>query len=331
VDAVLGGAEGLPRVRGGGLPPPPLGGGGVPGPPYDAAVVAEWVGDMVARGVRSAATSVAGLNKHHVDGGGKPLREHVAIQQALEGWARLKSPPVQKKPFTGNMLLAVEAKAAVHTLVGARDVAMLVVAHGGAFRGESELLAARLPLRLVAGGAEVDVHTKTDKNVHTTSARRIPVAGVPGLPPLRTLQRYLGLSGHTTGLLFRNVSGGGAHARSNDRGVSRSTLSAVVKHWAGELGHDPREFASHSLKHGCAADVKTAGVPTRVAMKVTGHKSLRAYNGYGGEAARRLGAAAQRVQRRAELASSAAENEALETGAWTAHQVPPSRGCFVWL
>ena len=53
---------------------------GVPAPPYDTVVVAEWVGDMVARGLCSAATAVAALSKHHVNGGGVPLRDSVAIQ-----------------------------------------------------------------------------------------------------------------------------------------------------------------------------------------------------------------------------------------------------------
>ena len=51
------------------------------------------------------------------------------------------------------LLLLLAARADVKSLRGARDFAMLVVARGGAFRGESELLAAQLPLRMVRGGA----------------------------------------------------------------------------------------------------------------------------------------------------------------------------------
>ena len=289
-----------------------------PTPPYDPAVVAEWVGDMVAHGSSSAATAVAALNKHHVNGGGAPLRDTVAIQQALEGWGRLKPPPVPKKPFTAAMLASVKALIDVTSLKGARDFAMLVVARAGAFRGESELLAATLPLQLVAGGAEVHVHTKTDKSVHATSVRRIPAAGAQGLAPLGALTHYLSLSGHTEGRVFRNVAGGGARARSNTRPVSRSTLANVVKTWAARLGFDPAEFATHSLKHGCVADLKYADVSTAVATRVTGHASVRAYDGYGGAEAQRRALAARRRQTREARATVVSTDAALEAAAWQA-------------
>jgi hypothetical protein len=295
----------------------------LPTPPYDTDVVALWVGDMVDRGVCSAATAVAGLSKHHVNAGGAPLRETVGVQQALEGWARLKPPPVPKKPFTAAMLVEVAAHADVQSLKGARDFAMLVVARGGAFRGESELLAAKLPLRMVRGGAEVDVHTKTDKNVHVTTKRRIPATGAAGLAPLTALQRYLALSGHTSGFVFRNVSGGGARARSNSRPVSRSTLSDVVKTWAERLGEDPAKYAAHSLKHGCAADLKNAGVPAAVATRVTGHASLRTYDGYGGAAAQARALAARRRLAREERAAAVVTDAQLEAEAWRAASYGP--------
>jgi hypothetical protein len=278
---------------------------------------------MVARRVSSAATHVAGLNKHHVNGGGRPLRECVAIQQALEGWRRLKAPPKQKLPFVGSMLGDVRDRSDPQSLLESRNLAMLVVAHGGAFRAQSELLVARLPLRMVAGGAEVQVHTKTDANVHATTGRRIPAVGPPGLAPLAVLQRYLRLSGHTDGFVFRNVVGSGAHARSNARPVSRGTLAGVVKHWAGVLGFDATEFSTHSLRHGCAADVKNADVGEDVGMRVMGHASRSAYAGYGGAEARRRGEAAARRQRREHVAAAAVESDTLTVQAWSVHQVPP--------
>jgi hypothetical protein len=143
-------------------------------PPYAVARVSDWVGDMVADGYKSAPTAVAALNKFHVSAGGAPLRDTPAIQQALAGWERLRPPPIPKLPFTKAMLAQVYEQLDTSTLLGARDYALLAVAHGGAFRGESELLAVKLPLRTVTGGSVVEVHTKTDRGVWETSARRIP-------------------------------------------------------------------------------------------------------------------------------------------------------------
>ena len=123
------------------------------------------------------------------------------------------------------------------------------------------------------------------------------------------LHQYLRMLGHTTGALFRNISGVGEHARTNLNPVSYSTFSALVKHWAGELGFDAREFASHPMRHGCADDLKLAGVSTAVGMAVTNHASASAYTRYGGAAARRRRAAAQRrgaVEARAAAAAAAA-------------------------
>ena len=104
---------------------------------------------------------------------------------------------------------------------------------------------------------------------------------------------------------------------SNTHPVSCDTLSKVVKHWAGELGCEEAEFASHSLRHGCVDDLNTAEVPPVVAMAVTGHASRRAYEGYGGrEAARRARAATKRREREA-LAQASVERLRVEEAAWT--------------
>ena len=294
-------------------------------PPFDAATVAEWVGDMTARGVRSAAVAVAGLNKVHVNAGGTPLRDHTAVQQALEGWDRTKQPAAPKEPLTAPMLRELLPMFCTSQLRDARDLAMLVVARAGAFRGPSELLRAQLPLQIVDEGALVHVHTKTDRAASTTTAKRIPNDGPPGLVPLVVLQHYLTLSGHTTGWVFRSIRGGPTAARSSDRPVSRDTLNTLVKRCATKLGRDPSVFATHSLKHGCAADLKAANVSPVVAMQVTGHASQRVYNGYGGkEAARRAVAMARREAREAR-ASAAEAASALAAQAWRAaalDQVP---------
>ena len=298
-----------------------------PTPPYEEEEVEEWVGDMVANGVLGAATNVSGLNKSHERAGGRRLLDNGVIREALAGFQRLRPLPVAKKPFTVSMLGEVAALTDRGTLRGARDLAMLVVAHAGAFRGGPELCAARFPLHPVEGGAQVFVHTKTDKNVHATSARRIPLLGAGGLSPLGVLRQYLRLSGHTTGPLFRNMSGGGARMHSNMNPVSYSTFSALVKHWAGELGFDASEFASHSMRHGCADDLKRAGVPTAVGMAVTNHASTTAYAAYGGAEARRRGAAIQRRGAAEARLAAATALTSQQSAVWSAAALARSSSC----
>ena len=73
------------------------------------------------------------------------------------------------------------------------------------------------------GGADEELHTKTDKHVQHKSVRRIPAAA------LVLVRKYLVLSGHSDGWLFRSIRGGGAAARSTDKPMLASTLSNVVK------------------------------------------------------------------------------------------------------
>jgi len=223
--------------------------------PFDIEHVVAWLGVRIADKVVSADTEIAALNKFHVRAGGTPLRDDVRIQEALTGWGRTKPLPVKKKPLTGAMIGKSAARWDESSLLGARAAAMLAAGHGGALRGPSELLAMQLPLRVVAQGAEVELQTKTDKHVQHTSVRRIPATA------LVLVRKYLALSGHSDGWLFRSIRGGGAAARSTDKPVSASTLSNVVKACATTLGNNPADFATHSLRHGAADDFKSNPKP----------------------------------------------------------------------
>ena len=222
-------------------------------PPLDVEHVVAWLGVLIDDKVGSAATAVAALSKFQVRAGAPPLRDDVRIQEALAGWARTKPLPVKKKPLTRAMITEGTKKEwDGFTLLGARAAAMLAMGHGGALRGPSELLKARLPLRMVAQGAEFDVHTKTDVHVQHTSVRHVSASA------LALVEKYLTMSGHSTGWLFRSIRGGGAAARSSEAPVSASTLTSTVRTCAARLGFDPSEFATHSLRHIAADDFKTS-------------------------------------------------------------------------
>lgn len=261
------------------------------GPPFERQLLRDWVGDMVARGVVSAAVYVSAVTKANVRAGGPPLRDDPAIQEALVGWARTRPPVHKKAPLTAAMVAAQAAGSGARTLVELRDTALLAVGRAGAWRGPSELLAAQLPLHRVAGhGAEVEVHTKTDHGRYDVTRRAVPAAAAVGPSPLGALRAYLARSGHTSGYVFRGVAGGAATARSTCRPVSATTLAALVKRTAAAQGFDPSAFATHSLRHGFADDAKRSGVSEADGMAAGGWRSARAYRGYGGEQARAIAA-----------------------------------------
>ena len=260
-----------------------------PTPPFRQSLLRDWGGDLIARRLASAATLVAGVSKVNVRAGGPALRDDPAIQAALTGWARQRPPAVKKHPFTAARVASAVECLDLDTLKGCRAAALLSVGRAGAWRGPSELLRAVLPLMPVPGhGAEVLVHTKSDWNKYDRTARAIPDAAVVGPSPLGLLQRYLRMSGHTSGLMFRSIVGTGAQARSTESAVSPTTLGELVKTAAAHQGLNPEKYATHSLRHGFADDVKHSGVREDVGMAAGGWRSASAYRGYGGAAARRL-------------------------------------------
>ena len=290
-------------------------------PPFPLQPVRDWVGDLVERGIVSAPGYVSALNKLQTGASAPSLREDPHIKRALEGWARTRPPVVKKKPMGTAMIADLAKEATATPLLHARNIAMLAVGCSGAMRGPSELLRARLPLEFVPEGAQVRLHTKTDtRHVAQTSIRRIrPVAGEQR--PLELVQTYLRLSGHTEGWLFRSISGGGKFAVSNKRPVSQTSLNELVKDSAQRLGFDPRDFGTHSLKHGFADDGKLAGVPNRVLKAAGGWKSDRAFHGYGGEAARQR---ARRLEREERAAETERDREGLHEAVWAVGSEPPA-------
>ena len=290
--------------------------GGLPGrPPFHLQPVRDWVGDLVARGIVSAPNYIAALNKLQTGAGAPSLRSDPEIARALKGWARTRPLVTKKAPMGTAMIAAVAVVSAADSspLLHARNIALLAVGCSGAMRGPSELLRICLPLELVPEGAQVHLHTKTDSNhVEQTSVRRIRLAAGE-LRPLELVQSYLRLSGHTDGWLFRSISGGGAFAASNQRPVSQTSLNERVKHSAARLGFDPRDFATHSLRHGFADDGKRAGVPNTVLKAAGGWRSDHAFHDYGGVAARHK---AKRLEREVRAETEEHNRDALHKAVW---------------
>jgi integrase len=85
------------------------------------------------------------------------------------------------------------------------------------------------------------------------------------------------LPGERSGPLFRPINPQGqllAHR------LTRKSVALIVKRWAGSAGIDAASVAGHSLRSGLATSAAAAGVPERVIMAQTGHRSLTTLRKY---------------------------------------------------
>ena len=87
---------------------------------------------------------------------------------------------------------------------------------------------------------------------------------------MRSVQAWLAASGITEGPLFRSVN---RHGQLQSAALSDKAVALIVKRWAEAAGLDPAQYAGHSLRAGLATSAAQAGVPERVIMAQTGHKS----------------------------------------------------------
>ena len=85
----------------------------------------------------------------------------------------------------------------------------------------------------------------------------------------RYLSRWLGVSGkQPEDFVFTR------HKTSNAHPISRSHYAVIVKAWAKQLGHEPGDYSSHSVRRSKPAHLYAAGEDIALISKLLGHKSL---------------------------------------------------------
>lgn len=160
------------------------------------------------------------------------------------------------EPFTLEMLQQVSWRSG---LEGVRDRALMLVGFYGALHAR-ELLALNIE----------DIEETSDRIVlHVRAGRTSRQVTIPRdgtLAPVEALKQWLEVlrkHGFTSGPVFRRVFWG----RLRDQRTQVATVSLVVKHYAAQLGYDPRRFAAGSLRMGFIKSALEHGVPVEVIMR----------------------------------------------------------------
>jgi site-specific recombinase XerD len=169
--------------------------------------------------------------------------------------------PVQ--PFTLEMLERVQWRSG---LEGVRDRALLLVGFYGALQVR-ELLALNIE----------DIEETNDGLVLNIrlggTSRQVTIPRSGTLQPVEALKQWLEVLrkyGFTSGPVFRRVYWG----RLRNQRTQVVTVNLIVKHYAAQLGYDPKRFAVGSLRAGFIKAALERGVPVEVIMQQAGISSF---------------------------------------------------------
>ena len=201
------------------------------------------------------------------------------IRDVLQGIARTHGTAVTKKaPATLDVVRdAVRALSDEYTLRSLRDRAIMLLGFAAALR-RSEISAIDLAhIRLTPEGLILTLPRRKTDQVGTGTEIGVPSGQDARYCPVRTAKAWIERAALGDGPLFRSISRADRPKapRLSDRDVARVIQSAVRR-----AGYDPQEFGGHSLRAGFATAAGRAGVPERLIMLQTGHKSLPVLRGY---------------------------------------------------
>jgi site-specific recombinase XerD len=208
---------------------------------------------------------------HKAAGLSSPVKENMLIAETLKGIKRVDGmAPVQKAPvLTEDLRLMLR-----HTpagMIGIRDRALLLGGFAGAFR-RSELVSLDVSdLAFTGEGLLITLRrSKTDQEGQGRSIA-LPFGSNASTCPVKAMRAWLETAIITEGPVFRSIQKGG---RVREARLSDKSVANVVKRYACAAGLDPAIYSGHSLRAGLVTSAARSGVPERVIMRQTGHKSI---------------------------------------------------------
>lgn len=215
---------------------------------------------------------LAAIGKAHKTAGlPSPVKDNALVFEVLKGLKRVHGTAVtQKAPvLTDDLRLMLRHLPA--GLLGIRDRALLLVGFAGAFR-RSELVGLNVEdLTFTSEGLLLALRrSKTDQEGEGRDVA-IPFGSNVPTCPVSAVRAWLDASAITEGPVFRAMARCGRILATR---LSDHAVAVVVKRYAAVAGFDPRQCSGHSLRAGLVTSAARAGVPERVIMRQTGHKSI---------------------------------------------------------
>jgi site-specific recombinase XerD len=248
--------------------------------PAAPTTVASYISAVADRGLKvgSIQRRISAIAAAHTAAGhDSPPTASAAVRLCMAGIRRTLGVYQEGK----NALLTSDLVAMIARLPnnrkGLRDRALLLIGFAGAFR-RSELVGLNVA-DLEFGSEGLKVLIRKSKTDQEGEGQKIGIPPGQNLAtcPLAALQNWLHAAGITEGPIFRPLD---RHMNVKPARLRDQSVALVVKQYGGLAGLDQKKIAAHSLRAGLVTQAAICGVPERVIMLQTRHKSsdmLRRY------------------------------------------------------
>lgn len=163
------------------------------------------------------------------------------------------------------------------TISSLRDRAIILIGFAGALRRSEIINLNTDDIAFVAEGLRLVVRKSKSDQEARGHVKGIRYGDEPRTCPVRSLRAWINKAGIEDGPLFRSVD------RWNNIGDSRlsgRSVANIVKRAAKNAGLNHEQYSGHSLRAGFTTQAARAGLPERIIMRHTGHKSERMVREY---------------------------------------------------
>ena len=222
----------------------------------------------------TVALYASAITKQFVAAGVSSPTRHPTVTATLRGLARLKgTAPRQVMALREDHIEAMLAQCA-ETVIGVRDAAILSLGFAAALR-RSEVCALRVSdIRIFLpqedGPKRMVLTIRKSKTDQTGKGQTIAVPEGKVIRPIRRLEMWLSKSGISRGPLFRSMKRGG---RVQGKPLHHSDIPRLLKHYASQIGLDPKLVSGHSLRAGFVTSAAAHHARLDKIMEVTRHRN----------------------------------------------------------
>ena len=254
----------------------------LPSLPSTPEIVCLYASDLAStRAVGTITRRLTSITKAHQAAGFKDSpasSRHFVLGETMKGIRRVLGTEQHGKA----PLLTADIRRIVgsspDSVLGCRDVALLLTCFAGAFR-RSEVSRLRVSDLSFDDQFGVVVHVHRSKTDQEGAGRKvgIPFSQHPETCAVRALRAWLSTAKITDGPVFRRVD---RHGFVSCRGLHSDSIGKILKRAAARAGMDVAPISGHSTRVGCVTQAAMNGVPEHIIMKQTGHKTVATLRKY---------------------------------------------------
>lgn len=249
-------------------------GGQIPASPETVArYVAEHASSLA---VSTLKRRLSSISQTHLDHGIPSPTANQTVRRTMQGISRVHGTARrQAAPLSVNDVASVVSDIEDQP-TGHRDRALILLGFAGAFRREELCGLERSCLEFTQSGVLVTISkSKTDQYAEGQTIQ-IPRSG-KATCPVSALERWLDVSGITTGPVFRGID---RHGNLSIKPLSGNSVATIIKKRADSVGLDAIHISGHSLRAGYATSAARAGQSRWAIQQQTRHKSTQTVDNY---------------------------------------------------